>query len=241
LAPAKTASAVVVALVLSACGAAPFWQGASLAVGGDGPQAAPLLKLSAPSPAALRDYAFLRDRVAEEYGWDRDRAEGAIVEYLRFLQLLSEAPRRELIASSDVDLVWHEHIMDSENYAVDCNALFGRFLHHRRARTPAELAQIPESYSQTKRVYAERFGVAPPAQFWGPSTEAASMCGGGSDVDPNPPQGPSGGTGGGTSSQPASTRPSDLDEQRDVNAATPRVARAYVPAAVFAVHALARP
>lgn len=135
---------------------------------------------------ALRDYEFLRDRVAEEYGWGQQRVEGAIVEYLRFLQLIAEAPKRELIASSDVDLVWHEHIMDTENYLLDCKRLFGRFLHHRRARTNEEISAIPESYSHTKEVYAERFGVRPPDQFWGSTTTAASMCGGGNkNLDPS--------------------------------------------------------
>merc|ERR1740138_1892723 len=107
----------------------------------------------------------------EEYGWDGRHADGAIAEYLRFLQLLSEAPRRELIASSDIDLVWHEHLMDTANYAADCMELFGRFLHHRRARSPAEVAEIPASYAQTKERYAQRFGVPPPPRFWGPTTE----------------------------------------------------------------------
>merc|ERR1712232_1094658 len=91
---------------------------------------------------ALQDYDFLRERVMEEHGWDRGRAEGAIVEYLRFLQMLAGSPRMELIASSDVDLVWHEHIMDTENYVADNRRLFGRFLHHRRARTAEEFADI---------------------------------------------------------------------------------------------------
>jgi hypothetical protein len=52
-------------------------------------------------------------------------------------------------------------------------------LHHRRARTLEEKSAIPESYQRTKRHYAERFGAEPSPQFWGSSTEASSMCGGG--------------------------------------------------------------
>jgi len=128
---------------------------------------------------ALRDFAFLRDRLVEEYGWEHSRSEAAIVEYLRFLTMLAESPHMELIASSDLDLVWHEHIQDTLNYAEDCRGLFGRFLHHRRARTSGEKAAIPESYGRTKRRYKERFGTDPSPQFWGAATEASSMCGGG--------------------------------------------------------------
>merc|ERR1712232_106678 len=99
--------------------------------------------------------------------------------YLRFLQLIAESPRMELVAPTDVDLVWHEHILDTKNYAVDCNNLFGRLLHHRRARSAADVAEIPLGYERSKRAYAIRFGKEPPAQYWGETTQSASMCGGG--------------------------------------------------------------
>lgn len=128
--------------------------------------------------AALHDYVFLRDRVMDEYAWDMERAEATIVEYLRFMEMLAESPRMELIASTDVDLVWHEHIMDTTNYANDCITLFGQFLHHRRARTLAERKAIAGSYEKTKEHYAKRYNVDPPLRFWGATTESASMCGG---------------------------------------------------------------
>mmetsp|Transcript_23760 Transcript_23760/g.51887 ORF Transcript_23760/g.51887 Transcript_23760/m.51887 type:complete len:401 (+) Transcript_23760:70-1272(+) len=149
---------------------------------GSGRMAAPWLV----PQVALRDYDHLRESVAEEHGWQEERAEGAVVEYLRFLALLAESPKMELIASSDVDLVWHAHLLDTENYAIDSLRLFGRFLHHRRARTSQEFSAIPASYARTKTHYEERFGIAPPLRFWGPTTEAASMCGGNKAVDPNP-------------------------------------------------------
>jgi hypothetical protein len=135
---------------------------------------------------ALQDYAFLRDRLVEEHGWDAAQADGAIVEYFRFLTMLAEAPSMELIASSDVDLVWHEHLLDTSNYAADTQKLFGDFLHHRRARTQEEFDLIPEFYTRTKQRYLERFGIPPPQRFWGVTTEASSMCGRGTAPAPPP-------------------------------------------------------
>lgn len=126
---------------------------------------------------ALNDYKFLRGRVMEEHGWELARAEGAITEYLRFMQLLADARRMELVASMDVDLVWHEHILDTSNYASDCFRLWGRFLHHRRARSPEELSEIPGGYTFTKQNYFKRYGIVPPRAFWGGAV-ATSMCGG---------------------------------------------------------------
>ncbi|CAK0869492.1 unnamed protein product [Prorocentrum cordatum] len=133
----------------------------------------------APDAGALSDHAFLRERVMEEHGWPGPRADGAIAEYLRFLQLLASAPRMELVASDDVDLVWHEHLLDTQNYAADTQRLFGRFLHHRRARSAQEVSDIPAGYARTKEAYRARFGREPPALHWGATTAAASMCGGG--------------------------------------------------------------
>lgn len=127
---------------------------------------------------ALQDWTFLRDRVVEEHGWTEVKAEAAIFEYLRFLRLLGEAPSMELVASEAVDLVWHEHLLDTTNYAEDCFRLFGRFMHHRRARNEAERADIPNGYERSKRVYRARYGQEPPDELWGPTTTSASMCGG---------------------------------------------------------------
>ena len=35
-----------------------------------------------------------------------------------------------IVANKLVDLVWHEHILDTRVYMIDCTALFGRYLHH---------------------------------------------------------------------------------------------------------------
>eukprot|EP00929_Paragymnodinium_shiwhaense_P074055 TRINITY_DN37873_c0_g1_i1.p1 TRINITY_DN37873_c0_g1~~TRINITY_DN37873_c0_g1_i1.p1 ORF type:complete len:276 (+),score=51.89 TRINITY_DN37873_c0_g1_i1:85-912(+) len=139
------------------------------------------------APAAwLQDHSFLVTRVMEEHEWSKERADVAIVEYLRFMQLLAEAPRMELVASSDVDLVWHEHILDTINYAKDSEKLWGRFLHHRRARTSEEVAAIPAGYEYTKQVYQQRFGREAPKMVWGATTDSSSMCGGGGgNVDPS--------------------------------------------------------
>jgi hypothetical protein len=164
--------------------------------------------LSWQSPAlALQDHDFLVSRVVEEHGWSVERAKGAIVEYLRFLVMLAEAPKMELVASSDIDLVWHEHLIDTKNYAADCQRLFGHFIHHRRARTPDELAEIPEAYQNTKDVYKSRFGETPPLEFWGETTMASSMCGGGGGTSPDDKGPATSATGNSSSSAAAAQTP----------------------------------
>ncbi len=72
----------------------------------------------------------LRDRARERKSWANDRIEKAIVQYQRFLQVCKAYPDQKVCPSEDGDEIWHLHILDTENYARDCDAYFGHFLHH---------------------------------------------------------------------------------------------------------------
>src|ERR1700743_73256 len=78
----------------------------------------------------------VRDSLIEKQGWTLERAEAARAEYVRFLTLLQRRPGFMLIpwrneeGQEDLDQFWHQHILDMVKYAADCNALFGRMIHH---------------------------------------------------------------------------------------------------------------
>ena len=78
----------------------------------------------------------IRDALMEKQAWSLERAEAARAEYVRFLTLLQRRPAFMLIpwpnkeGQDDLDQFWHQHILDTEKYAADCNALFGRIIHH---------------------------------------------------------------------------------------------------------------
>ena len=103
----------------------------------------------------------------EGEGWSRAHAEAVDIEYRRFLQLCIEnqpgaAP---VVPSKEVDTFWHYHILDTMKYAADCDAVFGRFLHHfpyfglRGADDARNLASAAEA---TKAAYQLRFGQTAP-------------------------------------------------------------------------------
>jgi hypothetical protein len=54
----------------------------------------------------------------------------AVGQYRRFLSLKRKYPGVSLVPTDDIDMVWHAHILDTQNYATDCENLFGEFLHH---------------------------------------------------------------------------------------------------------------
>ena len=54
----------------------------------------------------------------------------AVKQYKRFLNLKIKYPGLNLVPTDDIDMIWHSHILDTEQYAKDCANLFGKFLHH---------------------------------------------------------------------------------------------------------------
>eukprot|EP01034_Spumella_vulgaris_P024055 gene24055-30353_t len=63
-------------------------------------------------------------------GWSLQKANAVEFEYRRFLYLMKTFPQEQTAPLMDVDTFWHYHILDTMKYAVDCQAVFGYFLHH---------------------------------------------------------------------------------------------------------------
>jgi hypothetical protein len=63
-------------------------------------------------------------------GWTLEYANTVESEYRRFLYLMKMFPNEQTAPLFDVDVFWHYHILDTMKYAVDCETVFGYFLHH---------------------------------------------------------------------------------------------------------------
>ncbi|QBE62685.1 glycine-rich domain-containing protein [Pseudoduganella lutea] len=63
-------------------------------------------------------------------GWSLEKADAVEFEYRRFLYLMKMFPNEQTAPLMDVDTFWHYHILDTMKYAVDCDKVFGYFLHH---------------------------------------------------------------------------------------------------------------
>jgi hypothetical protein len=105
----------------------------------------------------------VRDALMEKRGWSLERAEAARAEYVRFLTLLQLKPGFMLIpwpnteGQDDLDQFWHQHILDTAKYAADCNALFGRMIHH-NPHVLRGSGDETEATEKTQRLYARTFG-----------------------------------------------------------------------------------
>jgi hypothetical protein len=74
----------------------------------------------------------VRSRVAKENpDWTTTRVDAAVAEYRKWLVLIALNKFGKLgMCSTDVDEVWHAHILFTRKYAADCEALCGSFIHH---------------------------------------------------------------------------------------------------------------
>ena len=100
-----------------------------------------------------------------ELGLDRVEVEMSVEEYRRFLVLKMENPGVKLAPTSLMDKAWHTHILDTRRYAGDCEAMFGRFLHHHPSYNEAESGErvdvLTRASEMMEKLYSERFGHDP--------------------------------------------------------------------------------
>src|SRR5271170_7507385 len=76
------------------------------------------------------DFTLLRQKLVEEQDMTYEQCDELEGLYRRFLALNLRYPDRKICPTGPIDTFWHAHILDTEAYARDCDALFGRFLHH---------------------------------------------------------------------------------------------------------------
>ena len=94
-------------------------------------------------------------------GWTLEKANLVEAEYRRFLVLMKLYPSAAASPQFDVDLFWHYHILDTLKYAIDCQAVFGYFLHHfpyLGLRGDDDETAHQRHGEQMKRLYESTFG-----------------------------------------------------------------------------------
>ena len=80
------------------------------------------------------------------YNWDLRTATIAENRYKKWLYLCMKYGPQNIEIDKLQDLFWHLHILDTKNYVIDCQNIFGYFLHH-------EL--YPKSDQKTKITWEE--------------------------------------------------------------------------------------
>ena len=112
-----------------------------------------------------------------EATWNSELCDFAELEYRKFLSLKKWYPKLSLVPSKLVDKFWHEHILDTQSYSNDCDALFGFYLHHYPyfgIYGDKDQSKLQNSFDETVAVYEKHFGPFPTAELY--SNESAQMA-----------------------------------------------------------------
>ena len=119
------------------------------------------------------DLLRLAPRLVTEDGLrDRQHALLCIQEYQRFLTLAEVHRGVALTPSAAVEAVWERHLLDTEAYFADSEAVFGAYAHrfeHAQGTGPSDCVYTtPDaSYKATCKLYEARYGAPPCAEAWG--------------------------------------------------------------------------
>src|SRR5689334_14698043 len=79
------------------------------------------------------DFSMVKRKLMDQdegQGWDQEYTDFVERRYRRYLCMQIMYPDGPSVPTRDIDLFWHQHILDTRAYARDCQVLFGEFRHH---------------------------------------------------------------------------------------------------------------
>ena len=96
-----------------------------------------------------------------EYGWTQTYCNEIEELYREFLCMVYFFPEKPIVPTKEIDMFWHNHILDTRAYAEDCQKVFGKFIHHypySGMKDEADARRQDENFEETKRIYHDLFG-----------------------------------------------------------------------------------
>ncbi|WP_345954580.1 hypothetical protein [Mucilaginibacter sp. PAMB04168] len=107
------------------------------------------------------------DRLARENGWDQNYTIRVIEEYKKFVFLCCVSSG-SITPSDAVDQAWHLHLTYTKSYWVDfCKNTLNQEIHHNPTQGGShETKKFNGYYTQSFKVYTEKFKTEPPADIW---------------------------------------------------------------------------
>lgn len=79
--------------------------------------------------------------------------------YKNFLLLQKKYSGIPLVPTREIDEFWHNHILFTKNYHLDCLNIFGFYLHHEPASPQDNPEKLVQDYANTKQLYFEEFKI----------------------------------------------------------------------------------
>ena len=111
------------------------------------------------------DLTMIKRKLTDKYeghGWTQEYVDAVEILYRRYLCMLFMNPKGSIVPTRDIDLFWHQHILDTRAYACDCQRVFGYFVHHFPyfgMRDEEDAKDLLSSFEGTKCYYKSLFGM----------------------------------------------------------------------------------
>lgn len=107
------------------------------------------------SPLVLAGDENLIDRVIKETNWSKSKVKDVILAYKKFLYLA--AINKEVVPSKEVDIIWHTHILFTNDYFVRWSNILGKTVHH-SPEIKGQTNTYNNTYKETYNSYTNEFG-----------------------------------------------------------------------------------
>ena len=97
----------------------------------------------------LRDRAERSESFPKE--WSEEKLIRSIERYEMFLKLAAKNPLLSIAPTSDIDEIWHLHMLSPVSYYNDCMALMGTILDHDGGfgAKPEEIPELATTFNKT--------------------------------------------------------------------------------------------
>lgn len=121
--------------------------------------------------------AKLMGPLPEGRDWTQEYVDVAEKWYRRYLMLIIKYPNQNHAPNLMVDEIWHQHIVDTRAYIADCQAIFGKYIHHNPYfGTNGDKAECIATFNRTNELYRREFG-EDPTKWGAEALNCSTDCG----------------------------------------------------------------
>ena len=110
------------------------------------------------------DFGMLKKKLAMQEIWTAELIAEAEESYRQFLVLNMLYPTKKIVPTLVIDEFWHAHILDTRAYTADCEALFGKYMHHypySGLKGVFDVLRAQAVRAETRELFKQHFGTDP--------------------------------------------------------------------------------
>lgn len=111
----------------------------------------------------IMDITNIIKQITNKNFWNKKYTTRVAVEYFRFMKL--KAKYTDISPSDDIDIFWHQHILNTKSYYNFCTHYFKKIIHHYPDQANDQLKRRYRFLNSLK-YYKKEFGNTPPDDIW---------------------------------------------------------------------------